>query len=137
MLVNEFRAVMYALRTFLSNMPGIGHSGQTGKLVGLLLALGRLLHLRPLHPARPSGGLLDLGCLACILGSLRGGRRLAAAIGRAAGFAARLATLVRTALGGGGSEALRCGPRGRGGRSGGDVGGAVCGPRQFGGEHRK
>jgi hypothetical protein len=127
----------YALPTFLYNMPGVGYSGQAGELAGLLLAFGRLLKLRPLDPARPFGSLLNIGRLGSVLCGLCSGRRLAVAIGWAAGLAARLAALMRASLGGSGSEALRCGPLGRSRGSGGDVGGAVYGPRQFGGEHRK
>jgi len=113
-------------------MPGIRHGRKTGKLVGLFLALGALINLRPLDPARPPGSLLDLGCLRDVLWGLCS---LVAAIGWAAGLAAGLAALVRAALGGG-SEALRCGPLGGSRGGGGDVGGAVRDPRQFGREHR-
>lgn len=114
-------------------MPDIRHSRETSKLVGLFLALGALINLRPLDPARPPGSLLDLGCLGDILWGLRS---LVTAIGRAAGLAAGLAALVWAALGGG-SEALRCGPLGGSRSGGGDVGGAVRDPRQFGREHRR
>jgi hypothetical protein len=127
----------FALLTFLSDMPGVGYSGQASELVGLLLALGRLLDMRPLDPARPFRSLLNIGCLSRVLCGLRSGRRLAVAIGWAIGLAAGLAALVRASLGGGGSKALRCGPLGRSRGSGGDVGGAIRSPRQFGGEHRK
>jgi hypothetical protein len=129
--------IIFALLAFLSDMPGVGHSGQTSELVGLLLALGRLLDMRPLDPARPFGSLLNIGRLGSVLCGLCSGRRLAVAIGWATGLAAGLAALVRASLGGGGSEALRCGPLGRGRGSGGDVGGAVRSPRQFGGKHRE
>jgi hypothetical protein len=129
--------IILALLAFLSDMPGVGHSGQTSELVGLLLALGRLLDMRPLDPARPFGSLLNIGRLGSVLCGLCSGRRLAVAIGWATGLAAGLAALVRASLGGGGSEALRCGPLGRGRGSGGDVGGAVRSPRQFGGKHRE
>lgn len=126
--------VVRADYTFLSNILGIRHSGQTGKLVGLLLTLSALIHLRPLNPARPSWCLLCLRCPG--IGLLCGRRRLAAAIGRAAGLAARLAALVRASLGGG-SEALRCGPLCRSGCGCGDVVGTGGDPRQFGREHRQ
>lgn len=125
--------VSCALHTFLSNVSSVGHSRETGKLVGLFLALGALINLRPLDPARPPGSLLDLRCLSDVLWGLRS---LVAAIGRAAGLAAGLAALVRATLGGG-SEALRCGPLGGSWGGGGDVGGAVRDPRQFGREHRR
>ena len=114
-------------------MPGVGHSRETSKLVGLLLGFGALINLRPLDPARPPGSLLDLRSLSDVLWGLCS---LVAAIRWAAGLAAGLAALVRATLGGG-SEALRCGPLGgcRGG--GGDVGGAIRDPRQFGREHRR
>lgn len=114
-------------------MPGIRHGRETGKLIGLFLALGALINLRPLDPARPPGSLLDLGCLSYVLRSLCS---LVAAIGWAAGLAARLAALVRAALGGG-SKALRCGPLGGSRGGGSDVGGAVRDPRQFAREHRR
>lgn len=119
--------------TFLSNVPRIGHGRETSKLVGLLLALGALINLRPFHPARAPGSLLNLGWLGDVLCGLCS---LVAAIGWAAGLAAGLAALVRAALGGG-SEALRCGPLGGSRGGGGDVGGAVRDPRQFGREHRR
>jgi hypothetical protein len=114
-------------------MSSVGYSRETGELVGLLLALGALINLRPLDPARPSRSLLDLGCLSGILCSLCS---LVAAIGWATGLAARLTALVRAALGCS-SEALRCGPLSRRRSCGGDVGGAVRDPRQFGREHRR
>jgi hypothetical protein len=129
--------ITFVLLTFLYDMSGVGYSGQAGELAGLLLAFSRFLQLRPLDPARPFGSLLDIGRLGIVLCGLCSGRRLAVTIGWAACLAARLAALVRASLGGGSSEALRCGPLGRSRGSGGDVCGAVCGPRQFGGEHRK
>jgi hypothetical protein len=48
-------------------MPGVGYSGQASELVGLLLALGRLLDMRPLDPARPFRSLLNIGCLSRVL----------------------------------------------------------------------
>ena len=121
------------LCTFLSDVPSVGHSRQTSKLVGLLFALSALINLRPLHPTRPPGSLLDLGCLS---GALCGLCSLVAAIRRAAGLTARLAALVRAALGSG-SEALRCGPLSRRRGCGGNISRAVRDPRQFGREHRR